>query len=173
MFYSKDETTNFNADIVNGNNFKSFIYKAKLLEDTEVDGDNGIFKNVIIAALLKHLSNFWRSFEVLLTNRKIELKLKLTNYYVLSAGGVDNVNNNNSNYIIFTIKDAVICFSSNFIRKRQCLSNLFSKVRIKVQQMNIDIFTNQILLELIDYLFSFIQIKMLMLKYLMLKSIIY
>ena len=110
---------------------------------------------------------------MLLTNRKIELKLKLTNYYVLSAGGVDNVNNNNSNYIIFTIKDAVICFSSNFIRKRQCLSNLFSKVRIKVQQMNIDIFTNQILLELIDYLFSFIQIKMLMLKYLMLKSIIY
>ena len=111
---------------------------------------------------------------MLLTNRKIELKLKLTNYYALSAGGVDNVNNNNdSNYIIFTIKDAVTCFSSNFIRKRQSLSNLFSKVRIKVQQMNIDIFSNQILLELIDYLFSFIQIKMLMLKYLMLKSIIY
>ena len=110
---------------------------------------------------------------MLLTNRKIELKLKLTNYYVLSAGGVDNVNNNDSNYIIFTIKDAVICFSSNFIRKRQSLSNLFSKVRIKVQQMNIDIFSNQILLELIDYLLSFIQIKMLMLKYLMLKSIIY
>ena len=108
-----------------------------------------------------------------MTNRKIELKLKLTNYYVLSAGGVDNVNNNDSNYIIFTIKDAVICFSSNFIRKRQSLSNVFSKVRIKVQQMNIDIFSNQILLELIDYLFSFIQIKMLMLKYLMLKSIIY
>ena len=110
---------------------------------------------------------------MLLTNRKIELKLKLTNYYVLSAGGVDNVNNNDSNYIIFTIKDAVICFSSNFIRKRQSLSNVFSKGRIKVQQMNIDIFSNQILLELIDYLFSFIQIKMLMLKYLMLKSIIY
>ena len=108
-----------------------------------------------------------------MTNRKIELKLKLTNYYVLSAGGVDNVNNNDSNYIIFTIKDAVICFSSNFIRKRQSLSNVFSKGRIKVQQMNIDIFSNQILLELIDYLFSFIQIKMLMLKYLMLKSIIY
>ena len=110
---------------------------------------------------------------MLLTNRKIELKLKLTNYYVLSAGGVDNVNNNDSNYIIFTIKDAVICFSSNFIRKRQSLSNVFSKGRIKVQQMNIDIFSNQILLELIDYLFSFIQIKMFMLKYLMLKSIIY
>ena len=108
-----------------------------------------------------------------MTNRKIELKLKLTNYYVLSAGGVDNVNNNDSNYIIFTIKDAVICFSSNFIRKRQSLSNVFSKGRIKVQQMNIDTFSNQILLELIDYLFSFIQIKMLMLKYLMLKSIIY
>ena len=26
--YSKDEATNFNADIVNGNKFKSFKYKA-------------------------------------------------------------------------------------------------------------------------------------------------
>ena len=33
-FYSKDEATNFNSDIANGNNFKSFEYKGKLLENT-------------------------------------------------------------------------------------------------------------------------------------------
>ena len=33
-FYSKDEATDFNADIANDNNFKSFKYKAKLLGNT-------------------------------------------------------------------------------------------------------------------------------------------
>ena len=37
-------------------------------------------------------------------NCKVELKLKWTKYCVLSAGGNDNVNDN-SNNIIFTIKD--------------------------------------------------------------------
>ena len=40
--YSKDEATNFNAGIANTDNFNSFKYKAKLLENTEADGDNGI-----------------------------------------------------------------------------------------------------------------------------------
>ena len=44
-FYSKDETTNFNADIANHNNFKSFEYKAKLLGNTVANGGNGILKN--------------------------------------------------------------------------------------------------------------------------------
>ena len=30
-FYSKDEVTDFDADIVNDNNFKSFEYKAKMI----------------------------------------------------------------------------------------------------------------------------------------------
>ena len=34
-FYSKDEATDFNPDIINDNNFKSFKYKAKLLGKTE------------------------------------------------------------------------------------------------------------------------------------------
>ena len=43
-----------------------------------------------------------------LTNCKLELKLKWTNYYLLSAAGADNVNGNvddnvNGNNIIFTI----------------------------------------------------------------------
>ena len=38
--YSKDKITNFNADIVNDNNFKSFEYKAKLLGNTTAQADN-------------------------------------------------------------------------------------------------------------------------------------
>ena len=33
-FYSKDNTTNFNPDTADTNNFKSFKYTAKLLEKT-------------------------------------------------------------------------------------------------------------------------------------------
>ena len=48
-FYSKDETTNFNADIANDNNFKSFEYKAKLLGNTVANGGNGILRNATCA----------------------------------------------------------------------------------------------------------------------------
>ena len=34
-FYSKDEATDFNPDIINDNNFKSFKYNAQLLGKTE------------------------------------------------------------------------------------------------------------------------------------------
>ena len=59
-FYSKDEATNFNADIANDNNFKSSKYKVKLLGNTEANGTNGILKNATIAVPLKYLSKFWR-----------------------------------------------------------------------------------------------------------------
>ena len=51
--------------------------------------------------------------------------------------------------------------------------NKKQKKRIKIQQMNKGIFSNQILFELIGYLFQFIQIKMEILKDLKLKDIIY
>ena len=41
-FYSKDKATNFNNDIKNAYDFKSFKYKAKLSQDTKSDGNNGI-----------------------------------------------------------------------------------------------------------------------------------
>ena len=63
-FCSKDEATNFNADIANTNNFKSFIYEAKLLENTEFDGDNEILENATIAVPLRYFSNFWRTLEM-------------------------------------------------------------------------------------------------------------
>ena len=42
-FYSKDEETNFNSDIANFNEFKSFMHKAKLLGNTNDNGVNGMF----------------------------------------------------------------------------------------------------------------------------------
>ena len=99
ILLNKDEATNFNADIVNNNNFKSFMYKAKLLENTEADGINGILKNTAIAVPLKYLSNFWRSLEMPLINCKAELKLKWTKFCVLSAGRADNADANYNNII--------------------------------------------------------------------------
>ena len=60
-FYSKDEATNFNSDIANDNNFKSFEYKGKLLENTvpqhTPNQANGIKKNATIAAPSKYLKD--------------------------------------------------------------------------------------------------------------------
>ena len=44
-FYSKDKATNFNADVADTNDFKSFKHKAKLLGKTEANGANGILKS--------------------------------------------------------------------------------------------------------------------------------
>ena len=95
----------FNANIANTDDFKSFIYKAKLLRKNEADNANGIFKNNAVSVPLKYLTNFWRSIEMPLINCKVELKLIWTKYCVLSAAGADNINGNyDDNNIIFTIK---------------------------------------------------------------------
>ena len=67
-FYSKDDTTNLNADIENTDDFESFKYKSKLLGNTAVDGANRILKNSTITVPLKYLSNFWISLEMPLIN---------------------------------------------------------------------------------------------------------
>ena len=41
-FHSKDEATNFKSIIENTNNLISFMYKAKLLGNTDADGVNGL-----------------------------------------------------------------------------------------------------------------------------------
>ena len=52
-FYSKDEVTNFNEDISNDSNFKSFKYMAKFLGNTVAQPApkqaNRILKNAAIA----------------------------------------------------------------------------------------------------------------------------
>ena len=100
---------------------------------------------------------------------KAVLKLKWTKYCVLSAAGADHVNNRDSNDIIFTIKNTkcyvpVVILST---KDNQKLSKLLSKgfqrsvysneYKTKGENKNttneLDIFSNQILLESIDYLF--------------------
>ena len=117
QIYSKDEATDFNADIANINNFESFMYEAKVLENSEVDGANGILKNATIAVTLK----FEISFEMPLIN--------WTKYCVLFPAGEDNVNNRDSDNIIFTIKGTklyvlVVTLSA---RDNQKVSKTFSK----------------------------------------------
>ena len=64
----------------------------KLLGYTEADGENHlILRNTRITVPLMHLINFWRSLEMPLINRKVELKLKWTNHSVLSPIGADTV----------------------------------------------------------------------------------
>ena len=78
--YSKDEAINFNNDIENTDDFKSFEYKAKLLGKAVAQPTpnqaNRILKKVAIAMPLKDLSNLWRSLEMPLINCKVKLKLK-------------------------------------------------------------------------------------------------
>ena len=128
-FYSKDEANDFNADIAKTNNFKSFLYKAKLLENIEADGINWILKNAKITVPLKCLRNFWRLLEKSLINCKVELKFKWTKYCVLSAPAADNVNNRDSDNIIFTIKDTKLYVSvvPLLARDNQELAELLSK----------------------------------------------
>ena len=112
-FYSKNEATNFNNNIENSNDFKSFKYNVKLLETTvaqaALDEPIGILKNATIAVPLKYLNNIWRSLKMPLINCKIELRLKWRKYCVLSAAGNDNVNDNdNFFFFFFTVKDTKI-----------------------------------------------------------------
>ena len=190
--YSEDEVTNFNANITNTDNLKSFKYKAILFRNIDAQNDNnaanGILKNATIAVPLKYLSNFWRSREMPLVNCKAELKLSRTKHCVLSVAGTDNANGNNDN-IIFTIKETklyvpVVTYQQKTIKnykifwvkdlKDQFIGmSIKQKVRIKIQQMNKDIFFNQTLLESMNYLFYLIQMRLAMLKDLMIENIIY
>ena len=58
-FYSKDESNNFKNNFANTNNFKSFKYKAKLLEKTVAQpAPNRFLRNATITVPLKYLGNF-------------------------------------------------------------------------------------------------------------------
>ena len=74
--FKRDESPVTNAgnlDNVSTNNSISFKYKSRFLKTLE-DVDNGVFKNIKIAVLLKYLSNFGRSLEMPLINCKIHLE---------------------------------------------------------------------------------------------------
>ena len=66
---------NNNGDIIdfNGANAtNSFDFKAKITGQTDDDGE---INNVEIMVPLKHLSNFWRNFEMSLINYEVNLIL--------------------------------------------------------------------------------------------------
>ena len=113
----------------------------------------------------------------------------VTKYCVLSANGNENDINEdaNNNNIISIIKDtklyvSMVTLSAKGNQKSKVPSKGFGtsvywneykmESGIKIQQMNLDIFSNQILLESIDCLVQFTQIMATMLKDLMLKNII-
>lgn len=107
-----------NADITNNNSLKSFMCKKKLLGDTEPNVANGILKSTNTDMLLKYLNNIWRMRNRTLINCKVGLKLKWKKYYVLALSGTDNIDVDDD-YIIFTIKDTIICPCIYIISKRQ------------------------------------------------------
>ena len=106
-----------------------------------------------------------------LINWKVEWKRKWTRHCVLAAAGNDNTNDN-SNNIIFDIKDIKLYVETLSAKDNQKLwkrlnkgfkrsvywNKYKTKTEKKIRQTNIDIFPDQVLLELVDYLFSFIQI---------------
>ena len=85
-----------NADVTNNDNAPSFKYKEVIIGDTE---NNGTKKKVQIAVPLKYLSNFWRSLEMSLINRKVELSLSWIGKCVLTAAA-------SANKVTFKITDA-------------------------------------------------------------------
>ena len=101
-FYCNNKATDFDADIEDTNKLKSFKYKTKLTGSAAAA--NATLENVTIAVPLKYLSNFRRSSEMPLINSKVELKLTWTKHCVLTASDY-NDHDDNSNVIIFTIKD--------------------------------------------------------------------
>ena len=103
-FCSKDEAANFDSNIANDHDFRSFKYKANIFWNTVIDGANGTLRNTTTSVPVNYLSNFLRSLEMPLTKCKAELKLRQTDHCVLSAANVDSAKVN-SNNIVFTIKD--------------------------------------------------------------------
>ena len=75
--FKKDEQSIKNGVPVNVDttNSTSFKYKSSFINELATVGANKVLKNKKVAVSLKYLSNFWRSWEMLLINCKIHLEL--------------------------------------------------------------------------------------------------
>ena len=84
--FKRDEQNmnNVNPADVTTDGSSSFKYKSSFFKSLTA-ADNGVFKNVKISVLLKYLSNFWSSFEMLLINCIIRLKLNWNKVGVMST----------------------------------------------------------------------------------------
>ena len=88
--YCKDVTAVNNDDIIsafnaNSDTNRSFIHKRKITSKTSNDG----IKNVEIMIPFKHVSIFWKTFEMFLINCKINLDLNCSKNYVIVANNAD------------------------------------------------------------------------------------
>ena len=86
-------------------NSASFKYKASLSgKATDVDDNDRSLKNTKIVVTLKYLSNFLRSLELRLINRKIHLELNWNNNCVMygadTYAGGDNANDRGTTFKI-------------------------------------------------------------------------
>ena len=72
----------FNVTTYGSSSFKG---KSSLTGESTAVGGHRVFKNVKIAVPLKYLSNFWRSLEMPLINRKIHLELNWSKDCVMST----------------------------------------------------------------------------------------
>ena len=84
--FKRDEVPVDNADLTIDKS-QSFKYKAALLGKTAdtVNNTNSSVKGAKIVVPLKYLSNFWRSLEMSLINRKIHLELNWIKDFISSS----------------------------------------------------------------------------------------
>ena len=83
--------------MINDDNTPSFKYKVSNIGNTQ---SNRTKKRVQIGVSLKHLSNFWRSLEMLLINCKVESSLKWIKNCVLTT----SANANKATFEIANVK---------------------------------------------------------------------
>ena len=105
MNYYRDEP---NIGVNNDINYsigdsKSFDYTTEFIES--VTNSNLIKKNVKLVEPLKHLSNFWKTLNILLINCEITLVLKWTENCVLTRKSKRNANYENDP-VVYRIDDS-------------------------------------------------------------------
>ena len=85
--FKRDEQNVNNENPFNVTTYGSSSFKGKssLTGESTAVGGHRVFKNVKIAVPLKYLSNFWRSLEMPLINRKIHLELNWSKDCVMST----------------------------------------------------------------------------------------
>ena len=96
MGFKRDDIVNY-KNMINDDNTPSFKYKVSNIGNTQ---SNRTKKRVKIGVSLKHLSNFWRSLEMLLVNCKVELSLKWIKNCVLTT----STNANKATFEIANVK---------------------------------------------------------------------
>ena len=127
---SSTDNDNITHSILNS---KSFDYKANFIGSVT---NNNLTKNdVKIVIPLKHLSNFWRSLDILLINCEVELILTWSKNCALADITVRAAENNkdcSTNWIrVSNNRCKIICTSCYFIKGKSYKASRAIRDRIK------------------------------------------